>query len=221
MQQNVHSVKVDGRTTSINAEPEFWEQFRLIVMERGTTISELLAEIDRKHRLLPYPNAHHRVLALSAALRVFVLQELMAKLADAQARATRCPSALSTTALARGIASGEGRQHRARTSRALEWRGLSQDLLVIRRNHRTGVASLDPLRWGLIPYLCQDPTSGRKPNNAKLETLVRQFVQMCFDTSNPTSRRDNPMSRNMESSRLSNSLRERRCCHHSPRTWFN
>ena len=42
---------------AINAEPEFWEQFRLIVMERGTTISELLAEIDRKHRLLPYPNA--------------------------------------------------------------------------------------------------------------------------------------------------------------------
>jgi hypothetical protein len=31
--------------TSINAEPEFWEQFRLIVMERGTTISELLAEL--------------------------------------------------------------------------------------------------------------------------------------------------------------------------------
>jgi hypothetical protein len=29
-----------------------------------------------------YPNAHPRVLALSAALRVFVLQQLMAKLAD-------------------------------------------------------------------------------------------------------------------------------------------
>ena len=33
-----------------------------------------------------------------------------------------------------------------------------------------------------------------------METLVRQFVQMCFDTSNPTSRRDKPISRNMESS---------------------
>jgi putative SOS response-associated peptidase YedK len=32
----------------------------------------------------------------------------------------------------------------------------SQDLLVIRRNHRTGETSLDPLRWGLIP---KDPTS--------------------------------------------------------------
>jgi putative SOS response-associated peptidase YedK len=28
----------------------------------------------------------------------------------------------------------------------------SQDLLVIRRNHKTGEVSLDPLRWGLIPY---------------------------------------------------------------------
>jgi len=28
----------------------------------------------------------------------------------------------------------------------------SQDLLVIRRNHKTGEVSLDPLRWGLIPH---------------------------------------------------------------------
>jgi putative SOS response-associated peptidase YedK len=33
----------------------------------------------------------------------------------------------------------------------------SQDLLVIRRNHKTGEVSLDPLRWGLIPYWCEDP----------------------------------------------------------------
>jgi len=33
-------------------------------------------------------------------------------------------------------------------------RAPSQDLLVIRRNHDTGVVSLDPLRWGyssLVP----------------------------------------------------------------------
>jgi hypothetical protein len=29
-------------------------------------------------------------------------------------------------------------------------RAPSQDLLVIRRNHDTGVVSLDPLRWGLF-----------------------------------------------------------------------
>src|SRR5438309_2041059 len=33
----------------------------------------------------------------------------------------------------------------------------SQDLLVIRRNHNSGAVSLDPLRWGLIPYWCTDP----------------------------------------------------------------
>jgi putative SOS response-associated peptidase YedK len=47
----------------------------------------------------------------------------------------------------------------------------SQDLLVIRRNHRTGEVSLDPLRWGLIPHWCNDPTGGRKPINAKCETV--------------------------------------------------
>src|SRR5215467_4200216 len=43
----------------------------------------------------------------------------------------------------------------------------SQELLVIRRNHQTGEVSLDPLRWGLIPYWCNDPKGGRKPINAK------------------------------------------------------
>ena len=31
--------------------------------------------------------------------------------------------------------------------------------------------SLDPLRWGLIPYWCKDPNGGRKPINAKCETV--------------------------------------------------
>jgi putative SOS response-associated peptidase YedK len=47
----------------------------------------------------------------------------------------------------------------------------SQDLLVIRRNHQTGQISLDPLRWGLLPYWCGDPKGGRKPINAKCETV--------------------------------------------------
>ena len=47
----------------------------------------------------------------------------------------------------------------------------SQDLLVIRRNHQTGQVSLDPLRWGLIPYWIEDPKGGRKPINAKCETV--------------------------------------------------
>ncbi len=52
------------------------------------------------------------------------------------------------------------------------WNGApSQDLLVIRHNHETGQVSLDPLRWGLIPYWCKDPKGGRKPINAKCETV--------------------------------------------------
>jgi putative SOS response-associated peptidase YedK len=52
------------------------------------------------------------------------------------------------------------------------WNGApSQDLLVIRRNHKTCEVSLDPLRWGLIPYWCEDPKGGRKPINAKCETV--------------------------------------------------
>ena len=54
------------------------------------------------------------------------------------------------------------------------WNGApSHELLVIRRNHQTGQVSLDPLRWGLIPYWCKDPTGGRKPINAKAETVAR------------------------------------------------
>ena len=49
----------------------------------------------------------------------------------------------------------------------------NQELLVIRRNHATAQISLDPLRWGLIPYWCTDPTGGRKPINAKAETLAK------------------------------------------------
>src|SRR5215217_3858754 len=48
----------------------------------------------------------------------------------------------------------------------------SQDLLVIRRNHQTGQLSIGPLRWGLIPYWCKDASGGRKPINAKTETVA-------------------------------------------------
>ena len=54
------------------------------------------------------------------------------------------------------------------------WNGApSQELLVIRRNHDTGEVSLDPVRWGLIPYWCKDTKGGRKPINAKCETVSR------------------------------------------------
>jgi putative SOS response-associated peptidase YedK len=47
----------------------------------------------------------------------------------------------------------------------------SQELLVIRENHNTGQRSLDLIKWGLIPHWCQDPRGGRKPINAKAESV--------------------------------------------------
>ena len=49
----------------------------------------------------------------------------------------------------------------------------SQELLVIRENHKTGERSLDLIKWGLIPYWCQDPRGGRRPINAKAESVSR------------------------------------------------
>ena len=43
----------------------------------------------------------------------------------------------------------------------------SQELLVIRRNPKSGEVSLDPLRWGLIPYWAKDEKIGFKCINAR------------------------------------------------------
>ena len=48
----------------------------------------------------------------------------------------------------------------------------SQLLYVIRENHENGERTLDLLRWGLIPHGCKDPVGGRKPINARAETLA-------------------------------------------------
>ena len=54
------------------------------------------------------------------------------------------------------------------------WNGApSQEFLIIRQNHKTGDRSLDPIKWGLIPHWCTDPKGGRKPINAKSETVGR------------------------------------------------
>jgi putative SOS response-associated peptidase YedK len=48
-----------------------------------------------------------------------------------------------------------------------------QELMVIRQNHKTGERSLDLLNWGLIPHWCSDPRGGRKPINAKAESVSK------------------------------------------------
>ncbi|MGI8852704.1 MAG: SOS response-associated peptidase [Methyloceanibacter sp.] len=47
----------------------------------------------------------------------------------------------------------------------------SKELLVIRQNHKTGERSLDLLKWGMIPHWCSDSRGGRKPINAKAESV--------------------------------------------------
>ena len=41
------------------------------------------------------------------------------------------------------------------------------------RKPQRGRNSLDLLKWGLIPYWCADPKGGRKPINAKSETVAK------------------------------------------------
>jgi putative SOS response-associated peptidase YedK len=47
-----------------------------------------------------------------------------------------------------------------------------QEHWVIRQNPKTGERTLDRLWWGLIPYWCKDAGGGRKPINAKGETVA-------------------------------------------------
>ncbi|MBX3537969.1 MAG: SOS response-associated peptidase [Chelatococcus sp.] len=46
-----------------------------------------------------------------------------------------------------------------------------QPLWVMREHPQTGARQLDLLRWGLIPSWLQDPAGGRRPINAKAETV--------------------------------------------------
>jgi putative SOS response-associated peptidase YedK len=57
-----------------------------------------------------------------------------------------------------------------RAAHQLEYRS-SQDVLAIRFNPKTKQRSLDPLRWGLIPFWAKDPKIARKTINARAETV--------------------------------------------------
>ena len=48
-----------------------------------------------------------------------------------------------------------------------------QEHWVIRQNPKTGERTLDRLWWGLIPHWCKDEEGGRKPINAKAETVAQ------------------------------------------------
>ncbi len=48
----------------------------------------------------------------------------------------------------------------------------TQAALVVRRHPGTGERRLDALTWGLIPSFTDDPKGGRKPINARAETIA-------------------------------------------------
>jgi putative SOS response-associated peptidase YedK len=57
----------------------------------------------------------------------------------------------------------------------------SQELYVIRHNHKTGERTLDLLRWGLIPHGCKDPSG-----DANRSTRGRKALQACRPFARPT-----------------------------------
>jgi putative SOS response-associated peptidase YedK len=46
-----------------------------------------------------------------------------------------------------------------------------QEQGVIRQNPKTGERTLERILWGLIPHWCKDPAGGRKPINARAESV--------------------------------------------------
>ena len=61
------SLTLAQHRTSVSLEDEFWQVFRDIAQQRGSTINGLAAEID----------ASRGDIGLASAIRVFVLKEVM------------------------------------------------------------------------------------------------------------------------------------------------
>lgn len=70
-----HSVTLKGHRTSISLEDAFWHELRRISAETNKPINALVAEIDVKRGTR---------LGLASAIRVFVLEDLKAQLAQSQ-----------------------------------------------------------------------------------------------------------------------------------------
>ena len=64
------SVRISGHPTSITLEDAFWDELKAISKNQKRSISDLLSEIDKSQRHVN----------LSSALRLYVLQDLQARL---------------------------------------------------------------------------------------------------------------------------------------------
>jgi predicted DNA-binding ribbon-helix-helix protein len=63
------SIAIAGHRTSISLEEAFWRELKALAMRRGRSVSALVAAID----------ADRRSVNLSSAIRVFVLEALVAR----------------------------------------------------------------------------------------------------------------------------------------------
>lgn len=68
-----YSVSLHGHATSVSLEPEFWEQVCQIADARGQSVASLISEIDDQRD-------NQLGTGLSGALRLFVLEALLARL---------------------------------------------------------------------------------------------------------------------------------------------
>lgn len=65
-----HSVKIQGHSTSISLEEEFWSALKELAAGQKRSVNNLIAEIDRKRGRKN----------LSSALRLYVLADLQNQL---------------------------------------------------------------------------------------------------------------------------------------------
>ena len=70
---NKYSVSLHGHATSVSLEAEFWQQICQIANARGQSVASLISETDDQRD--PQVGT-----GLSGALRLFVLEALLARL---------------------------------------------------------------------------------------------------------------------------------------------
>jgi predicted DNA-binding ribbon-helix-helix protein len=71
---------------SISVDPLTWGYLRMIAMDRGSSISALMTEIDRTRRLETGRSGKSRVRSLSSAVRMFVLENLSERITPSKSR---------------------------------------------------------------------------------------------------------------------------------------
>ena len=69
-----HSIIIAGHASSVSLEPEFWDELKSIAERQGTSINQLVSQIDAE-----------RGGNLSSAIRVFIIKDMRARLTAAHA----------------------------------------------------------------------------------------------------------------------------------------